>query len=64
MNKIVNDLWRGIDQKPEAGKYICVHLGNAGITTWRYAGNADEAIKKFNVKRWAYLDDLLPNTED
>ncbi len=60
MKKDINELWHELDEKPKVGKYICVHLENGGITTWRYAGNADEAMTKFNVQRWAYLHDLLP----
>lgn len=61
----LSQVWHDVTDKPKEGEYILVMLKSGGLTSWNVPCVADVIanFNFFNVKRWAYANDLLPKTE-
>lgn len=62
----INSVWHDVSEKPNEEEPTIIELGNGDFSfhnrgykfPWKY--NAEY----FGFKRWAYIKDLIPNTED
>ena len=56
-----NSIWKKPDQKPEKENYI-VLVGAWATCLW-YGGEKPEEIFWENVKRWAYLEEIIAQAD-
>lgn len=56
----INSVWHNASEKPKLGELIIVEVYGK---IWDY-GKYDVCDTIHPKARWAYMDDLLPNTED
>ena len=68
MNREYTDLsqvWHDVTYKPKEREYILVMFKSGNFSSWNVACVADVIVNFnfFNVKLWAYVNDLLPKIE-
>lgn len=56
----INSVWHDATEKPKLGELIIVEV--YGVI-WEY-GKSDVCDTNHPAARWAYMKDLIPNTED
>lgn len=61
----INKIWHDVSEKPKKGEMIIVLRGKySPIICGPFNFYWDETVEQFGLKKWAYIEDLLPNTED
>lgn len=60
----INSVWHDANEQPDRGKDIIVMYSNKSCRVFLPNGIWDNLIKVDKFIKWAYIDDLLPNTED
>ncbi len=58
----INSVWHDMNEAPEHGKQILVLFKSGNLTSWFASTGIVGVFKRFNVVKWAYIEDLLPNT--
>ena len=60
----LSDVWHNVALKPDMGKVILIDTDTLGYDVIRAKWHSDERwasfVSLYVIKRWAYLDDLLP----
>lgn len=56
----INSVWHSASEKPQLGELIIVEVYGK---IWEY-GKSDVCDTNHPAARWAYIKDLIPNTED
>lgn len=58
------NVWHDVIEPPKLGKWFLAQIGNITFDTFIMAMNKNEDWKEWsngiNIKRWAYISDLLP----
>lgn len=62
----IDSVWHDASEKPENGRYILVDKEYRFQEVWKREICDDwlNDVNYFGVKRWAYLDDLLPERKE
>ena len=62
----INSVWHDASEKPENGRYILVDKEYRFQEVWKQDICDDwlNDVNYFGVKRWAYLDDLIPERKE
>lgn len=60
----INSLWHETSELPKIGKHILVHFKSGSLTSFFVSSDIMEVFKKFDVIRWAYVSDLLPERKE
>lgn len=63
----INSVWHKVEDIPQHNAWFLAQIGNDSFDTFIMAVEADRWkrwCKGLNIVRWAYIEDLLPNTED
>ncbi|MFR3916682.1 MAG: hypothetical protein ACLTFX_00405 [Phocaeicola vulgatus] len=60
----INSVWHDANEQPDRGKDIIVMYSNKSCRVFLPNGIWDNLIKVDKFIKWAYIEDLLPNTED
>ena len=62
----INSVWHDAIDKPENGRFVLVDKEYRIYDVWKQDICDDwlNDVNYFGVKRWAYLDDLLPEREE
>lgn len=63
----INSVWHKAEELPQPNAWLLAQIGNDSFDTFIMAVEADRWkrwCKGLNIVRWAYIEDLLPNTED
>lgn len=66
-NYRINHAWHKTEELPRPNAWFLAQIGNDSFDTFIMAVEADRWerwCKGLNIVRWAYIEDLLPNTED
>lgn len=66
-NYRINKAWHKTEELPQPNAWLLAQIGNDSFDTFIMAVEADRWkrwCKGLNIVRWAYIEDLLPNTED
>ena len=60
----LESLWHDVIEPPKLGEWFLAQIGNIAFDTFIMAMNKNEDWKEWsngiNIKRWAYISDLLP----
>ena len=60
----LESLWHDVIEPPKLGEWFLAQIGNIAFDTFIMAMNKNEDwrewSKDINIKRWAYISDLLP----
>lgn len=59
----INSVWHDANEQPDRGKDIIVMYSNKSCRVFLPNGIWDNLIKLDKFIKWAYIDDLLPNTD-
>lgn len=59
----INSVWHDASEQPDRGKDIIVMYSNKSCRVFLPNGIWDNLIKVDKFIKWAYIDDLLPNTK-
>lgn len=65
-NYRINHAWHKAEELPQSNAWVLAQIGNDCFDTFIMKVEADRWerwCKGLNVVRWAYIEDLLPNTE-
>ena len=58
------NVWHDVIEPPKLGEWFLAQIGNIAFDTFIMAMNKNEDWKEWsngiNIKRWAYISDLLP----
>ena len=58
------NVWHDVIELPKLGEWFLAQIGNIAFDTFIMAMNKNEDWKEWsngiNIKRWAYISDLLP----
>lgn len=63
----INSVWHKAEELPQPNAWFLAQIGNDSFDTFFMEVEADRWerwCKGLNIVRWAYIEDLLPNTED
>ncbi len=60
----INSVWHDANEQPDRGKDIIVMYSNKSCRVFLPNGIWDNLIKVDKFIKWAYIEDLLPNTKD
>lgn len=63
----INSVWHKAEELPQPNAWFLAQIGNDSFDTFIMEVEADRWerwCKGLNIVRWAYIEDLLPNTED
>lgn len=61
----INSVWHDVSEKPKNGKMIIVLRSKYSlIVCGSFNFYWKETVETFGLKKWAYTEDLIPNTED
>lgn len=63
----INSVWHKAEELPQLNACFLAQIGNDSFDTFIMAVEADRWkrwCKGLDIVRWAYIEDLLPNTED
>ena len=50
--------------KPRRGSKVAVLTSEEDIAIWNFENGMEQAFSCMGIKRWAYLDDLLPERKE
>lgn len=51
--------WHDVSEEPEQGKLICIRTFIGYLTSWYVTPNTKDVFKRFGVRAWAYVSDLI-----
>lgn len=62
----INSVWHDASKRPDERRAVIIEYGENRISLHEkgYDGPWKYNVEQFGFKRWAYVDDLIPNTED
>ena len=61
----INSVWHDASKKPQDLKMlVAINKNDFPFVCGPHNTHWQETVKVFEVTKWAYIDDLLPNTED
>lgn len=62
----INSMWHDVSERPDERRGIIIEYGENRISLHEkgYDGPWKYNVEQFGFKRWAYIKDLLPNTEE
>lgn len=60
----INSVWHDADEQPKRNEIYLVQMGKDGFDTFYDSKNWEVFKRDLNITRWAYIEDLLPNTEE
>ena len=61
----INSVWHDVEMQPEDGRLTIVQFGdNKCLICGNNYSEWNEIVKKFGLKRWAYVEDLIPEEEE
>ena len=62
----INSVWHDVKERPDENEPTIIEMDNGRIFFAEngYYGPWQYNVKYFGFKRWAYVKDLIPNTED
>lgn len=58
----INSVWHDVSEAPKGSRDILA-LNNKGVFCTKSIAWKD-GVKLFNIVKWAYIEDLMPNKED
>lgn len=60
----IKTIWHDVEMQPEDGRLTIVQFGdNKCLICGNNYSEWNEIVKKFALKRWAYVDELIPEEE-
>ena len=59
----INSVWHDASEQPKRNEIYLVQMGKDGFDTFYDSKNWKVFKRGLNITRWAYIEDLLPNTE-
>lgn len=63
-NWCINSVWHDASEQPKRNEIYLVQMGKDGFDTFYDSKNWKVFKRGLNITRWAYIEDLLPNTEE
>lgn len=60
----INSVWHDASEQPKRNEIYLVQMGKDGFDTFYDSKNWKVFKRGLNITRWAYIEDLLPNTEE
>lgn len=61
----INSVWHDVKEKPKNGEMIIsLRSKYSPIVCGPFNFGWKETVETFGLKRWAYIEDLIPNTEE
>lgn len=62
----INSVWHDVSEKPQKNDVLIAVLNKYGIKTdfWCDFCGWDKYVRLDKIEKWAYIEDLIPNTED
>lgn len=60
----INSVWHDVSEEPKNGEYIILMTSHDIATAWHATPNYMQDFKRFNIKKWAYVKDLLPERNE
>lgn len=61
----INSVWHNVSEKPKNGKMILVLRSKySPIICGPFNFDWKETVEEFSLKKWAYVEDLIPDTEE
>lgn len=63
----INSVWHKVEELPKLNTWFLAQIGNDCFDTFTMRVDTDRWkrwCKGMNIIRWAYIEDLLPNSED
>ncbi len=63
-NWCVNSVWHEASKKPQKGKLVLFECKRVYGKSYTVSFGENYNMMKNIIIRWAYVDDLIPNTED
>ena len=61
----INSVWHNINEKPINGaKIIVLRSKHSPIICGPFNFVCEETVEVFSLKKWAYVEDLMPNMEE
>jgi len=59
-------VWHGVEKEPKRGVWILVQIGNDDFDTtiMEAEDNWEKLSMVMNIKRWAYVSDLMPDGKE
>ena len=59
----INSVWHDAEEAAETGSLIFIHSRQRCVSMVRFYGEWKEMVRKYVIKQWAYMSDLLPTEE-
>lgn len=59
----INSVWHDAKEQPRRDTWYIAQVGDDGFDSFVDSVNWEEFARDLNIIRWAYIRDLLPNTE-
>lgn len=56
----INSVWHDAKEKAEEGSLIFIESRRMDVFMEYFYGEWNEMVRKYVIKRWAYMTDLLP----
>lgn len=62
----INSVWHDVSEKPQKNDVLIAVLNKYGIKTdfWCDFCGWDKYVRLDKIEKWAYIEDLIPNTEN
>lgn len=61
----INSVWHNVSEKPKNGEMILVLRSKySPIICGTFNFDWKETVEEFSLKKWAYVEDLIPDTEE
>ena len=61
----INSVYHKASEEPESGKMaLAICEGNNPVICGPYLYDWETTVEDFNIIKWAYVRDLIPDTED
>lgn len=62
----INSVWHDVSERPDERRAVIIEYGENRISLHEkgYDGPWIYNVEQFGFKRWAYIEDLLPNMEE
>lgn len=60
----INSVWHRHEEEAENGSLIFIKSRQGNVFMVRFYDEWHEMVRKYVIKQWAYMKDLLPNMEE
>lgn len=60
----IESVWHRDEEEAEVGSLILIKSRQRNVFMVRFYGEWSEMVRKYVIKQWAYIEDLIPNKED